>query len=168
MCSLWNKSPMSPVRNGKNSPNILNSTELSQDHTTGMPSVFPIASPERLIITFKDDSNEPTMPSGLRWQLPIIPPSLNDLNLRPNPFNILATAATVNHTEDGNDNNYRLQSPEPTEPSPISTPPMNVSTIDSWEPSHTTTDDNTFYFEVNPAKYIFFHQLLPRRQRPES
>ena len=50
----------SPQRN--NSPNILNSTELSQTHTSGMPSVSLIASPEPQILTINDDSNEPTMP----------------------------------------------------------------------------------------------------------
>ena len=125
-----------------NSPNILNSTELSQTHTTGKPSVSSIVSPEPQILTLNDDSNEPTMPYGFGRQLPIIPPSLNDLNLPPNPFNILATMAVVNQEHD---NKYSPQSPEPSEPPPISAPPMNVSTFDSWETSHKTMDDNTFY-----------------------
>ena len=101
----------SPQRN--NSPDILNSTELLQNHTARMPSVSPIASPEPQIWTTDDDSNEPTMPYEFGLQLPILPPSLNDLNLPPTPFNILATMAVVNHTEDGNDDNYSPQSPEP-------------------------------------------------------
>ena len=94
----------SPQRH--NSPNILNSTELSQSHTAGMPSVSSIASPEPQILTIDDDSNESTRPYGFGRQLPIVPPSLNDLNLPPNPFNILATMVVVNHTEDGNNDEY--------------------------------------------------------------
>ena len=131
-----------PSAQRHNSPNILNSTELSLNYTAGMPSVSSIASPEPQTLTIHDDSNEPTMPYEFRRQLPIVPPSLNDLNLPPNPFNILATMAVVNYTEDGNKDEYSPQSPKPSDPSPISTPPMNVSTFNSWETPHTTTDDN--------------------------
>ena len=116
-----------------------------------MPSVSSIASPEPQIL-INDDSNEPTIPYGFGRQLPIVPPSLNDLNLPPHPFNILATIAVVNHTEDTNDDNHSPQSPEPSELSSISTPPMNVSTFNSWEASHTTTDDNTFYTSDEPRR----------------
>ena len=111
---------LSPRRN--NSPDILNSTERSEHPATRMPSFPTSASPEPQIVTIDDDSNEPTMPYGFGRQLPIIPPSLNDLNLPPNPFNILATMAVANNTEEVNDNNYSPQSPEPSELSPISTP----------------------------------------------
>ena len=67
------------------------------------------------------------MPYGFGNQQPIVPPSLNDLNLPPNPFNVLATIAVIRV-----DDEYSPQSPEPTIPSPISTPPMNVSTIEGW------------------------------------
>ena len=94
----------SPRRN--NSPDILNSTERSEHHATMMPSFSLIASPEPQIVTIDDDSNEPTMPYGIGRQLPIIPPRLNDLNLPLNPFNILATMAVANNTEEANDDNY--------------------------------------------------------------
>ena len=81
-----NSNEPSPQRN--NSPNILNSTELSEQRTTRMPSVSSIASAEPRIFTIDDDSTEPTMPYGFGRQLPIVPPSLNDLNLPSNPFNI--------------------------------------------------------------------------------
>ena len=68
-----------PQRN--NSPNIPNSTEISQIHTARMPSVSSIASPEPQILTIHDISNEPTRPYGFGRRLPIVPPSLNDLNL---------------------------------------------------------------------------------------
>ena len=137
----------SPQRN--NSPNILNSTEISQAYAARMPSVSSIASTEPRIFTIDDDSNEPTMPYGFGRQLPIVPPSLSDLNLPPNLFNILNTMAVVTQTQDDNDE-YSPQSPEPSDPSPISTPPMNVSTFNSWETPHTTTDDNTFCSSDEP------------------
>ena len=134
--------------------NILNSTGIYQTHTARMPSVSSIASPERQILTINDDSYELTMPYGLGQQLSIVPPSLNDLNLPPNPINILATIAVVTHTQDDN-NDYSPQPPEPYELSSISTPPMNVSTFDSWETSHTTTDENTFYSDDQPRRIGF-------------
>ena len=141
---------LSPQRH--NTPNILNSTELSEHQTTRMPSVSSIASPQPQIITNNDDSNEPTMPYGFGQQLPIVPPSLNDLNLPPNPFNILATMAVVPRIHNTHDDNYSPQSPEPSELSSISTPPMNVSAFNSWETSYTTTDNDTFYTSDEPRR----------------
>ena len=156
----------SPQRN--NSPNLLNSTGISHTHKTRMPSGSSIASPIPQILTINDDSNEPTKPYGFGRQLPIVPPTFNDVNLPPDPFNILATLAVVNHIEDANDEIYSPQSPEPPEPSPISSPLMNVSTFDSWETSHTTSHDKTFCSNDEPEEYIFCHQLLTHRRRPES
>ena len=125
-----------------NSPIILKSTEPSTTHTTVMLSVSWIASPEPQIVPLNGNSNEPTMPYGIGRQHPIVPHCLNDLNLPPNPFNTLATMAVVNQEHD---NNYSPQSLELPEPPLISTPPMSVSTFNSWETSYTTTDDDTFY-----------------------
>ena len=149
-------SELSPQRH--NSPNILNSTEISEQLTARMPSVSTITSPEPYIFTIHDDSNEPTMPYGFGRQLPIVPPSLNDLNLPPNPFNILNTMAVVTQTQDDNEQ-YSPESPEPSLPSPISTPPMNVSAYTSWETPHTTTDDNTFYSEDEPRRVYWTSPL---------
>ena len=80
-------------------------------------------------------------------QHPIVPPNLNDLNLSPNPFNVLAIMAVIRADEE-----HSPQSPEPSIPSPISTPLMNVSTIEGWETTRTTTDDNTFYTEDEPRR----------------
>ena len=140
---------LSPQRN--NLPNILNSVEISQAYPAWMPSVSSIASPEPRIFTIDDDSNQPTMPYGFGRQLPIVPPSLNDLNLPPNPFNILNTMAVVTQTHYDKDG-YSPQSPEPSNPSPISTPLMNVSTFNSWETPHTITNDNTFYSSDEPRR----------------
>ena len=146
----------SPKRN--NSPNILNSTEISEYHTARMPSVSSIAFPEPRISTIDDNSIEPTMPYGFGRQHPIVPPSLNDLNLPPKPFNILNTMAVVTRTRDDNDE-YSPQSPEPSDPSPISTPPMNISTFDSRETPHNTTDDNTFCSEDEPRRVYWTSTL---------
>ena len=89
-------SEQSPQRN--NTPNNLNSTEISEQHTARMPSISSTAFPEPQIFTIDDDSNEATMSYGFGRQLPIVPPSLNDLNLPPNPFNILNTMAVVTQT----------------------------------------------------------------------
>ena len=153
----------SPQRN--NSPNLFNSTELTEHHAARMPSVSTIASPQPYIFTIHDDSNEPTIPYGFGRQLPTFLPSLNDLNLPPNPFNILATRALENSTGDANDDNYSPQSPEPSEPTPISTPPMNVSDFNSWKTSYTTTDNDTFYSSDEPRRIYFF---LPSPASPPS
>ena len=143
----------SPRRN--NSSDIINSTERSEHQALRMPSISTIASSHPYIVTINDDSNEPTIPYGFGWQLPIVPPSLNDLKLPPNPFNILATMAKANNTEDANDNNYSPESPEPSELSPISTPPMNVSAFNSWGTSYTTTNDDTLFSSDEPRRIYF-------------
>ena len=134
-----------------NTPIVLNFTEISGDDTREMISISSIASPEPQIVTIDDDSNEPTMPYGFGRQFPIVPPSLNDLNLPSNPCKILNTMAVVTQTQD-DDDDYSPRSPEPSDSSPISTPPMNVSTFNSWETPHTTTDDNTFYSSDEPRR----------------
>ena len=140
----------SPQRN--NSPDILNSTERSEHHAMRMPSISTIATPQPHIFTINDDSNEPTIPYGFGRQLPIVPPSLKDLNLPPNPFNILATMGVVHQTQNTHDDNYSPQSTEPSELSSLSTPPMNVSAFISAETSYTITDDNTFHSSDDPRR----------------
>ena len=152
-------SEFSPRRH--NTPNILNSTEISEQYTARVPSILSIASPKPRIFTIDDDSKEPTMPYGFGRQLPIVPPSLNDLNLPPNFFNILNAMAIMTQTRDNNEQ-YSPESPEPSLPSPISTPPMNVSTYNSWETPHTTTDGNTFYSEGEPRRVYWTSPLGER------
>ena len=154
----------SPQRH--NSPNILNSTEVSEKHTVRMPSVSSIASPEPRIFTLDDDSNEPTIAYGFGRQLPIVPPSQNDLNLPPNPFNILMTMAIANNNDkETHDGNHSPESPDPSVPSSILSPPMNVSAVNSWETSYTTTDDNTFHSSDEPRRIYF---LPPSPSPPPS
>ena len=134
----------SPRRN--NTPDILNSTERTDHQAMRMPSVSTIASPQPHFVTIDDDSNQITIPYGFGQQHPIVPPSLNDLSLPPNPFNVLATMqVVVDRTDDDNNAEYSPESPDLSLPSSISLPPMSVSAFHSLETTHTTTDDNTFY-----------------------
>ena len=64
-----------------------------------------------------------------------------------------------------NNDNYSPQSPEPSELSPTLTPPMNVSTFDSLETSHTTTDDNTLYSD-DERRRIYFVPSTPTPPPP--
>ena len=140
----------SPRRN--NTPNILISTERSDHQAMRMPSISTIASPQPHFVTLNDDSNQPTLPYGFGRRSPIVPPSLNDLNLPPNPFGILNTMEIIAQTRDDNNDRDSPESPEPSMPSPISTPPVNVSAFNSWETSHTTSNDDTFYSEDEPRR----------------
>ena len=110
-------------------------------------TICSVACPEPRIVTLDSDSNDPTIPYAFGSQQPIVPPSLNDLNLPPNPLNVLATMAVV-RVDDANS----PHSPEPSIPSPISTAPMNVSTIEGWDTTHNTTDDATFYTDDEPRR----------------
>ena len=109
----------SPIRN--NTPAILNSTEISGALEREVITISSVASPEPQLVTLDFDSNDPTKPYGFGSQQPFVPPSINDLNWPPNLFNVLATMAVVRV-----DDAYGPQSPEPSIPSPIPTPPMNV------------------------------------------
>ena len=114
-------------------------------------TVSSVASPEPQIVTIDSDSNEPTFPYGFGHQNPIVPPNLNDFNLPPNPFNVLTTMAVTRQDEEDTP-----QSPEQSDPFPISTPPMNVSTNEGWETPHTATDDNTFYSSGNEPRRVYW------------
>ena len=133
------------IRN--NTTGIFNLTELSGAMARETITIFSVASPEPRIVTIDSDSNDPIIPYGFGSRHPIVPPSLNDLNFPPNPFNVLATMAVIRA-----DNAYSPQSPEPSIPSPISTPPMNVSTIKGWDTTYTTTDEATFYTDDEPRR----------------
>ena len=64
-------------------------------YTREMPTLSSVTSPEPDITILADDSNDPTFPYGFGAQQPVVPPSLNDLNLPPKPINILATMVVV-------------------------------------------------------------------------
>ena len=58
------------------------------------------------------------------------------------------------------------QSPDASEPSSISTPPMNLSTIEDWKTPHTTTADNNFIPTWSQGGFTSYHQshLLHRHR----
>ena len=106
-----------------------------------------VESPEPQILTMDSGSNETTFPYGSGNGHPIMPPSLSDLKFPHNPFNVLATVVVIRQDEEDSP-----QSRAPSDPSPIFTPPMNLSTIEGWETPHTTRDNNTFYSEDEPGR----------------
>ena len=152
-----------------NTPATLNSTQLSGAMEPEAITISSIASPEPQIVIIESDSNEPTFPCAFGTQHPIVPSSLKDLKLPPNPFNVLATKAVIQHDQEDSP-----QSPEPSDPSPISTPPMNLSTIEGWETPHTSKDDNTSYSSENKPRRVYwdfsadetFESNEPRRVNP--
>ena len=149
---------LSPPR--PNTPIVLNSKEMVGNKTREKITISSVASPAPQIVTIDSDSKEQTMPYGFGRQPPITPPSLNNLDLPPNSFNTLATMAVANPTSEGHYKNYSPQSPELSEPSPLSTPPMNVSTIEGWETPHMTTDDKNFYSDDKPMRNYFLPSSL--------
>ena len=100
-----------------NTPAVLNSTQLSAAMARETISILSVASPEPQIVTKESGSNESTMQYGYGAQHPIVPRSLNDVNLPPNPFTVLATMSVIQP-----DKEYSPQSPEPSDPSPICSP----------------------------------------------
>ena len=100
-----------------NTPLVVTSTQLSGALAREAITISSVASTEPLILMIKSDSNEPSIPYGFGNQHLIVPLRFNDLNLPPYPFNILATLAVIQP-----DKEYSRQSPEPSDPSPISAP----------------------------------------------
>ena len=145
----------SPIRN--NTSAVLNSTELSGAMERETITISSVDSMEARSVKIDSDSNEATIPYGFGSQHPIGPPSLTDLNMLPNSFIVLATLAVIRV-----DAQYSPQSQELTITSPISTPPMNVSTIECWDTTHTTTDNATFYTDKEPRPVLgIFLQVTP-------
>ena len=159
----------SPIRH--NTPEILNSNQLSGAMDPETIKISSVASPEPHIVTIESDSNEPKFLYAFGIQHPIVPPSLNDLKLPHNPVNMLATIAVIQQDQEDSP-----QLPEPSDPSPISTPPMHLSSIEDWETTHTTTDDNTFYSSEKEAGRVYcdlspdeaFESNEPRRVYPAT
>ena len=108
---------------------VLKSTEMSGNNIRET-IISPSASPGPQIVTVDTDSSEPTMPYGFGRQVPFILSILNDMTLPTNPFNTPATTALLGPTANGLDKNYSPYSPESSEPSPISTSPMNLNTVE--------------------------------------
>ena len=112
----------SPIKN--NTPAILNSAQVSGATEPEAITIVSVASSEPQIVTIDSESNEPTFPYAFGAQHSIVPPSLHDLNLPPNPFNVLATMAVIQQ-----DQRNSSQSPKPSDLSQISTPSMKLNSI---------------------------------------
>ena len=147
---MWSNRRKKVPLSEKNTHAILTSTEISGAMEREVITISSGASPEPRIVTLDSDSNDLTIPYGFGGQQPIVPPSLNDLNLLTSPFNVLATMAVIRA-----DDAYSPQSPEPSIPSPISTPPMNVRNIEGCDTTYTTTDD-AFYTGDEPRR-VYWH-----------
>ena len=80
-------------------PAILNSMELSGAMAGETTTISSVASLEPRIRTIDSDSNEPTIPYGFGCQHPIVPPTLNYINLPPNLFTVLAKMAVITADE---------------------------------------------------------------------
>ena len=129
----------------KNTPPLLNSMQLSGAMARETVIISSVALLEPQVVTIDSDSIEPAIPYGFGNQHPIVTPSLKDNKLPPNPFNVLATMIRA-------DEEYRPQSPETSIPSPFSTPPGNVSTIEGWETTQKSTNVASFYTDDKPRR----------------
>ena len=120
---------------------VLNSTELSGAMARETITISSVASPDPRIMTMDSDANEPTLPYGFGSQHPIVPSSLNDLNLPPKPsmcWLLWPWFKRMKHTAP----DHRSHP----------TRPMKVSTIEGWETTYTTSDDATFYTDDEPSR----------------
>ena len=151
----------------KNTPEKLNSTELSRAPAREVITISTVTSPEPHIITIQSHWNDPTIPSGYGSHNPITPSSLNDLKLPPISFNILATTVVTPRVR-WYDERDSPQSPESSDPSPISTRPMTFNTI---EGRNTSSDAGTYHSEDEPRKLYLLSSPFasppppPRKQK---
>ena len=106
-----------------------------------MNTIWPVTFPEPNIAAIESHTKEPNIPCGSGRQNPAILPSLNDFNLPPNFFNVLATMAVVQPATRQCDERDNPLSPVPLELSAIWTPLINVRTVQGWEIS---SDVGTF------------------------
>ena len=75
-------------------------------HTREMPTLSSVTYPEPDIVTLVDNSNHSAIPYGFGVQQPIVPSSLNDINLPPNPLYIFASMAVVHPNPTQLDHNF--------------------------------------------------------------
>ena len=125
-----------PPRN--NIPDIINSTDFSEAHAKEVRTISSVASPEPQIVTIESDSKEPSTTYGYKRQEATIPPSLNDLNQSMKPFNIVTTVSPASTTEAQQCPTQYVDSPinpKIFDISDISTPPVDISTVDDWQTS---------------------------------
>ena len=122
-----------PPRN--NTPDIIKVKELSAAPASEICTISSMAFPEPQIAKIHSSSKDPTIPHGYGKEDQKIYPSLNDLNLPPNPFNNLATMTVISPKAEPHNNKERPPLPVPSEISPLSTPPITNSSVDTRETS---------------------------------
>ena len=88
-----------------NTPIVLNSTETSVNNSWEVITLSSISSPSPQTVSINSDSNERALPYGLGQQPLNIPPSLDDLNLTPNSFIILANLVVAKPTSKRHEEN---------------------------------------------------------------
>ena len=93
----WSSGEQNPPR--KNTPDILNSRELSGARAKVVITISSVASPASYIVTIETNSKTPTMPYSYGRRQPNIPSSLKDLNLPKNPFNVMTLFSPAPRTE---------------------------------------------------------------------
>ena len=122
----------SPPRN--NTPDILNSTELSGAPAKEAITMSSVNSLGTKIVTLESDSNGPTMPIGYARQQSIIPPSVKNLNLPINPFKVMTPISpapiTKGQTHPPQTNDIPIQE-DVFDVSDISTPSLLVSSVNA-------------------------------------
>ena len=137
-------------------PDILNSTELS-----GIPATEHIIitnSLEQQIAAIDSNATNPTIFVRLGETRSFNPFSFNDLNLPPNPFNILATMVVVPPKVPQYNEWVGPQSPVPSELSSISTPSMTYSTVGKRERS---SDAGTSHSNDEPRRILLLSGRFP-------
>ena len=122
----------SPSRN--NTPDILNSTELSGAPAKEVITMSSVNSLETQIVTTESDSNGPTRPIGYARQQSIIPPSVKNLYLPINPFKVMTPISpapiTKGQTHHPESNDMPIQE-DVFDVSDISTPSMLLSSVNA-------------------------------------
>ena len=122
----------SPPRN--NTPDILNSSELSGAAAKEVLTISSVNSLETQIVTIDSDSNGPTMPIGYAMQQSSIPPSVKNINLPINPFKVMTpippAPTTKGQTHPPETNDIPKQE-DVFDVSDISTPSMLVSSVNA-------------------------------------
>ena len=121
-----------------NTPAVLNSTQLTRAMERKTVTISSVASPElnchdRIQFSWTHNSIQVWQPTSNCATQPQWP------QLATQTSNVLATMTVIQPDEQ-----YSTQSPEPSNPSPISKTPLNLSTIECWETPYTTRDDATF------------------------
>ena len=117
----------------------------------GIITVLSVACPEPPRVTINSKSNDPKIPYDSGTQDPIIPPSLNDISLPPNPFINSATMVVVRPTVQQQKDKKSAESSALSEISSVSTLLLTISAVVMWE---TFSDVGTFYSDDETTEIV--------------